>query len=133
MIEPWQNPRSKFYWFRRRVPVAHRKFGLPAEIKFSLGTTDWDEAVLRCQEENLKLERGWRVNLIGRPPDELSHLQITALAGEFHAEMIAAHREEPGRVIEWQEKLKKLDLKKRPLFFRSFDLAPSGTKRQTEV
>jgi hypothetical protein len=86
MIEPWVNPRSEFYWFRRRVPAAYRKFGMPAEIKFSLATKDWDEAVLRCQEENLKLERQWRACLIGTPPDELSHLQITALAGEFYAE-----------------------------------------------
>jgi phosphoribosylaminoimidazole-succinocarboxamide synthase len=43
MIQPWENPRSKFYWFRRRVPSAYRKFGLPAEIKFSLETTDWDK------------------------------------------------------------------------------------------
>jgi hypothetical protein len=45
MIEPWENPRSEFYWFRRRVPAVYRKFGMPAEIKFSLKTKDWDEAV----------------------------------------------------------------------------------------
>jgi hypothetical protein len=95
MLQPWVNPRSEFYWFRRRVPAAYRTFGMPAEIKFSLGTKDWDEAVLRCQEENLKLERQWRAGLIGTPPTELSHLQITALAGEFYAEMVAAHRDEP--------------------------------------
>ncbi|MET4035723.1 hypothetical protein ABIB94_007424 [Bradyrhizobium sp. JR7.2] len=50
MIEPWVNPRSKFYWFRRRVPAKYRQFGMPSEIKFSLETTDRDEAVLRCQE-----------------------------------------------------------------------------------
>jgi hypothetical protein len=32
------------------VPTKCRKFGMPAEIKFSLETTDRDEAVLRCQE-----------------------------------------------------------------------------------
>jgi len=56
-------------------------FGMPAEIKFSLGTKDWDEAVLRCQEENLKLERQWRASLVGRPPTQLSHLQICAHTG----------------------------------------------------
>lgn len=96
MIQPRENPRSKFYWFRRRVPVAYRAFGMPVEIKFSLETTDRDEAVLRCQEENLKLERQWRANIVGTPPMELSHLQITALAGEFYAETVAAHRDEPG-------------------------------------
>jgi integrase len=112
MIEPYVNPRSRFLWFRRRIPTQYRKYGLPAEIKFSLGTTDRDEAVLRCQEENLKLERRWR-NLVGTPPDELTHLQITALAGEFYAEMVAAHRNEPGRAIDWQQTLQKIERKKR--------------------
>lgn len=44
MIEPWVNPRSGFYWFRRRVPKEYRAFGMPAEIKFSLETADLDEA-----------------------------------------------------------------------------------------
>ena len=95
MLKPWTHPRSEFYWFRRRVPAAYRKFGMPAEIKFSLETKDWDEAVLRCQEENLKLERQWRAGLVGTPPTELSQLQITALAGEFYAEMVAARRRQP--------------------------------------
>jgi hypothetical protein len=105
MIQPWENPRSKFYWFRRRVPMKYRRFGLPSEIKFSLATVDWDEAVIRCQEENLKLEREWRANLIGKPPDQLSHLQITALAGEFYAETVAGHRDEPGIPKRWQDSL----------------------------
>jgi integrase len=107
MLKPWVNPRSEFYWFRRRVPKAYLAFGMPAEIKFSLGTKDWDEAVLRCQEENLKLERQWRARL-GTPPSDLSHLQIVALAGEFYKETVAAHREEPGRVNDWEEKLKRV-------------------------
>ncbi len=82
MIKPWKNPRSEFWWFRRRVPRQYLKFGMPAEIKFSLETKDRDEAVLRCQHENLMLERQWRYNLVGTPPTELSHLQITALAAD---------------------------------------------------
>jgi hypothetical protein len=96
MIQPWENPRSRFFWFRRRVPTRYLKFGMPAEIKFSLETADWDKAVLRCQEENLKLERAWHDNLVGLPPSDLTHLQITALAGEFYSEMVATHRDEPG-------------------------------------
>jgi integrase len=121
MIQPWENPRSKFYWFRRRVPAPYRKFGMPAEIKFSLETSDWDEAVLRCQEENLKLERQWRSTLVSSPSTELSHRQIVALAGEFYAEMVAAHRDEPGRAIEWQQSLEKIDRRKR------FFIGPFGT------
>jgi integrase len=116
MIKPWKNPRSEFWWFRRRVPKQYLRFGMPAEIKFSLETKDHDEAVLRCQEENLKLERQWRHNLIGTPPTALSHLQITALAGEFYAEMVAAHRDEPGPAIEWKMSLEKLAERKRSGF-----------------
>jgi hypothetical protein len=65
MLQPVKKDHTKNYWFRRRVPAKYRKFGMPSEIKFSLGTADWDEAVLRCQEENLKLERSWRDNLEG--------------------------------------------------------------------
>jgi integrase len=106
MIQPWENPRSRFFWFRRRVPTRYLKFGMPAEIKFSLETADWDEAVLRCQEENLKLERAWHDNLVGLPPSDLTHLQITALAGEFYSEMVATHRDEPGRPVLWEDTLR---------------------------
>jgi integrase len=116
MLSPWKNPRSKFFWFRRRIPAEYRKYGSASEIKFSLGTSDWDEAVLRCQEENLKLEREWRANLVGQLPTELSHLQIVALAGEFYAEMVAAHRDEPGRAIDWQQAIDAIDKKRRPFF-----------------
>src|ERR1700685_2668752 len=68
MLQPWVNPRSEFYWFRRRVPKAYRMFGMPAEIKFSLGTKDWGEAVLRCQEENLRLARAGGGDRVGPPP-----------------------------------------------------------------
>lgn len=100
MIEPWVNPRSEFYWFRRRVPAAYRRFGMPAEIKFSLQTKDWDEAVLRCNEANLKLEREWRANLVGTPPDELSHRQIVALAAEFYRGSLPVEFAKVGTVVE---------------------------------
>ncbi|MEH2612940.1 DUF6538 domain-containing protein [Bradyrhizobium sp. AZCC 1693] len=114
MIEPWVNPRSEFYWFRRRVPAAYRRFGMPTKIKFSLKTKDLDEAILRCAEANLRLEREWRANLVGTPPDQLSHRQIVALAGEFYAEMIATHGDEPGRAIDWQQSLQETERRKRP-------------------
>jgi hypothetical protein len=98
MIEPWSHPRSKAWWFRRRVPVKYRKLGLPAEIKFSLDTKDWDEADESCREFNLHLERQWRATLanLEKPSDELSYIQITALAGEFYRDTVAANRENPG-------------------------------------
>lgn len=95
VIGPWKNPRSKVYWFRRRVPAKYRMFGMPAEIKFSLGTTDLEQAKILCQEKNLELERQWRANLPGEQPTQLTHLQITALAGEFYKETVTARRDEP--------------------------------------
>ena len=105
MLEPWRNPRSRFLWFRRRVPTEYRKFGLPAEIKFSLGTEDYKEALFRCNEHNIRLERDWRDMLQGPPADDLSNLQIPALAGEFYAETVAAHRDEPGPEKIWERNL----------------------------
>lgn len=114
VIGPWKNPRSKVYWFRRRVPAKYRKFGMPAEIKFSLGTTDLEEAKILCQEENLKLERQWRANMVGERPTELTHLQITALAGEFYKETVAARRDEPGPQAEIERSLREHAKRKRP-------------------
>jgi len=109
MLKPWINPRSKFYWFRRRIPKACRRFGMPAEIKFSLETTDYQEALFRCNEHNLKLERQWQAALVGTPAVELSHLQITALAGEFYRDTVAARREDPGHRVDWEQSLARID------------------------
>ncbi|MDB5627522.1 MAG: hypothetical protein JWR73_3324 [Tardiphaga sp.] len=114
MPEIWINPRSTYFWFRRRVPKKYRKFGMPAEIKFSLDTKDRDEAVMRCWEKNLELEREWQAGLIGLPPTPLSQMQIIALAGEFYAETVAAHRNEPGRPIDWQQASERLARRRRP-------------------
>jgi hypothetical protein len=86
---------------------------MPAEIKFSLGTTDLEEAKILCQEENLKLERQWRA-FAGEQPTQLTHLQITALAGEFYKETVAARRDEPGPPAEIERSLRELAKRKRP-------------------
>jgi uncharacterized protein DUF6538 len=112
MSEPWVNPRSRFFWFRRRVPEEFSRLGLPREIKFSLETTDREEAQLRCAQINLDLERQWRQRLsrdlkwLNAPLNELSHLKIVALAGEFYRETVAAHRENPGPAEAWEKKLR---------------------------
>lgn len=112
MIEPWVNPRSEFYWFRRRVPARYRGFGMPAEVKFSLKTKDWDEALLLCNEHNLRLEREWRSTVVGRPADELTHRQIVALAGEFYSETVGTHADQPGGLLQWRQELSKVDRSK---------------------
>ena len=44
MLEPWKNPRSKNYWFRRRIPKQYLGyFAGRTEIKISLGTADYNE------------------------------------------------------------------------------------------
>ena len=49
MVRPWEHPRSKVWWFRRRIPARLARFGIVArEIKESLHTKDWDEALIRC-------------------------------------------------------------------------------------
>jgi hypothetical protein len=123
MLTPWENPRSKVYWFRRRIPAKLAKYGMTGEVKKSLHTTDWDEAVLRCQEENLRLERMWQENLHGRAVATPSQLQITALAGEFYREMVDTHRENPGRPVDWEQALQAHEKKKRP----PISVQPLGT------
>ena len=83
MIEPWENPRSDMYWFRRRIPTNLVGFMGRKELKFSLKTKDWDEAVLLCNKENLKLERMWHEHLHGRTHTELTQLQVAALGASF--------------------------------------------------
>jgi hypothetical protein len=114
MLQPWKNPRSTNYWFRRRVPAKYAAFGMQGEVKFSLDTTDYAEAVLRCNDENIRLERLWRRNL-GRTPTILSQRQIAALAGEFYRETVAAHRDNPGRQIDREMALRRHAEKKKPL------------------
>lgn len=101
------------YWFRRRVPVNLVAFMGRRELKFSLKTRDWDEAVLRCNEENLKLERMWHEHLHGRTYTELTQMQVVALAGEFYRETVAAHRDNPGRPVDWQLSLERHEKKKK--------------------
>ncbi|WP_410052574.1 hypothetical protein [Bradyrhizobium sp. SZCCHNRI2014] len=79
----------------------------------SLGTTDYDEAFLRCQEENLRLERPWRRNIDGRPPDQLTQEQISALAGIVFDEAVAAQRANPGRPLKREKALRQLQARQR--------------------
>lgn len=117
-----EKPRSRNFWYRRRIPKKYRAFfGDRAEIKISLGTTDYDEAFLRCQEENLRLERAWRRNIVGRPPDELSKEQISALAGIVFDEAVAAQRANPGRPTEREKSLRQLQARRH----RDWNLIPT--------
>ncbi|UPJ68602.1 DUF6538 domain-containing protein [Bradyrhizobium sp. 191] len=117
MLEPWKNPRSRNFWFRRRIPKKYRAFfGDRAEIKISLGTT------VRCQEENLRLERAWRRNIVGRPPDQLTYEQISALASLVFDEAVAAQRANPGPPLERAKSLRQLQARQR----RDWNLIPIG-------
>jgi hypothetical protein len=77
------------------------------EIKFSLGTADPVLAKIRFQEENAKLERVWHEHLHGQEYAKLSQRQLSALAGQFYQEMIAAHSDNPGRAFDWQLMVKR--------------------------
>ena len=127
MIEPWKNPRSKFLWFRRRVPERFVALMGRREIKFSLGITDLDKAQLLCAEENVKLERMWQDHAAGRPPGrELDYRQVVALAGEFYKETVEKHRSNPGKAADWESSIAR-DRTLRQL--RSFPLTPAQHRR----
>ncbi|MGZ6371206.1 MAG: DUF6538 domain-containing protein [Bdellovibrionota bacterium] len=118
MLTPWKNPRSENLWFRRRVPSDLVAFMGRREIKFSLGTSDPKLAQIRCQEENVKLERMWHEHVHGREYMVLSQRQIVALAGEFYREMVETHQENPGRPHDWEAVLQRDSArKKRPFSF----------------
>jgi hypothetical protein len=53
---------------------------------------------------HLHYERAWRdlETGFGGAPDELTHRQIVALAGEFYCEMVVRHSNDPGRPIVWE-------------------------------
>src|ERR1700737_2277427 len=107
MQAPWKNPRSENLWFRRRVPSNLVGYMGKREIKFSLGTADPVLARIRFQEENAKLERVWHEHLHGQEYAKLSQRQLSALAGQFYQEMIAAHSDNPGRAFDWQLMVKR--------------------------
>ena len=107
MQAPWKNPRSENLWFRRRVPSNLVGYMGKREIKFSLGTADPVLAKIRFQEENAKLERVWHEHLHGQQYAKLSQRQLSALAGQFYQEMIAAHSDNPGRAFDWQLMVKR--------------------------
>ncbi|MEY9606254.1 hypothetical protein ABIF74_010946 [Bradyrhizobium japonicum] len=67
------------FWLRRRIPAKLVEFMGRKELKFSLKTKDWDEAVLLCNEENMKLERMWHEHLHGRPYAELTRSRATEI------------------------------------------------------
>lgn len=128
MIEPWKNPRSRRFWFRRRIPKQFRAFFAGrAEIKISLGTTDYDEEFLLCQEENIRLELSWRRQLLGRPPDELTQEQISALAGVAFQEAVASERANPGRPVDRERSIRQLQERRR----RDWNLIPLGFHLRT--
>jgi hypothetical protein len=102
MHAPWKNPRSEKLWCRRRVPSGLVAFMGRREIKLSLGTSDTKLARIRCQEENVKLERMWHEHVHGKAYAMLGQRQIVALAGEFYREMVAAHRDNPGKPADWE-------------------------------
>ncbi|RED22791.1 hypothetical protein BJ123_14033 [Rhodopseudomonas thermotolerans] len=83
------------------------------EIKFSLGTSDPKLAEVIFREKNAEIERLWHEHLHGHQYAKLSQRQISALAGEFYQETIAAHRDNPGRAAEWDLELRRLREKKR--------------------
>jgi Phage integrase, N-terminal SAM-like domain len=118
MIEPWKHPRSNVLWFRRRVPEKFVALMGRREIKFSLGTADMNEARLRCNEENLKLERTWQDYAEGRPRGrDLDYRQVVALAGEFYSELIEKHQSNPGKADAWEASMERdRKLRKQPHF-----------------
>jgi hypothetical protein len=65
----------------------------------------------------------WHEHLHGRAHTELTQIQVVALAGEFYRETVAAHRDNPGRPVDWQLSLEHHEKKKKS----PIRLLPLGT------
>lgn len=77
------------------------------EVKFSLGTSDPKLADVLFKEKNAELERVWHEHLHGRQYVEVSQRQVSALAGEFYRDMVAAHGDNPGHPLHWEQVVKR--------------------------
>lgn len=114
MLSPLRLPNTKNLWFRRRVPDDMIEFMGTKEIRFSLDTTDEDEARLLVQEHNLQCERLWRSHRERRPLDTLTQREAAALAGEFYREWVGKHRDFPGRPSDWEKSIADTERRKAP-------------------
>lgn len=64
-------------------------------------------------------------HLHGRTYTELTQILVVALAGEFYRETVAAHRDNPGRPVDWQLSLERHEKKSPIAFSRSVALTAS--------
>jgi integrase len=120
MARPWKHPDSGIYYVRQRIPTnvqaiaRSRQISLPKEagggnirvgstghhVKTSLRTRDPREAKQRNASALAHLETVWRGLLDG--PQQLTHRQLTAYAGEVYRRAKARWEEEPGSAKMWQ-------------------------------
>ena len=57
MLRPFKDPRTGVYYFRKVVPKSLRGRLDKTEIKVSLGTKDFQEAVIKFYEETVRCEK----------------------------------------------------------------------------
>ena len=99
MSRPSKHPATGIYQFRKAVPLELRALVGKSEVKVSLRTRDVTEAKRLHAEMTVKVAREWQ--LLNAPDTELSHKQISALAGQAYREIVEPLGDDPGSPETW--------------------------------
>lgn len=119
---PWKPPGVDVYYFRKAVPEALWDVVGRREIRRTLRTRDPEVAKARHAEISLEVAAEWdrlrdivarQRMLEAKAPHEvrlisLSQKDAHALAGELYREHVAAHEDDPGSAVEWDQRLREI-------------------------
>lgn len=85
--------RGRVFWFRKGVPDDLRPILNKREEKFSLHTTDAQEARVRFAEALAEIEKRWA--RLRQGVVSLTHRESLSIAGQIYREMVAERQDEP--------------------------------------
>lgn len=96
---PQKHPRTGVYYFRQRVPTDLRAAFGKAEVSWSLGTKDPQEARRLHAEATRKQALVWQA--LRAKPEPLTQKDVAGLAGAYYRELVSTHEASPGDPREW--------------------------------
>lgn len=100
---PQKHPKTSVYYFRQKVPADLRAAFGKAEVSWSLGTKDPQEARALHAEAARKQALVWKA--MRAKPEPLFQKVVEALAGSYYHATIQAHENEPGDPAGWDAAL----------------------------
>ena len=102
MPKPWRNPRSRFWWFRKKVPLSLRALLGVTEIRCSLNTTDAIVAEKINAAKHAEYNRRWAQLTAERPA--LTDAECHELASELYKSIVEAELREMKYVKYWSNR-----------------------------